>query len=105
MFEQSRRLSEPLRWGRREKTAVAVVVSCLVLALVAAGVYAITSGSSHVRGDCIEVTFASTDGAAQFHACGARAREICSAPAGYRGIEAELRLACRRAGFPFGARS
>ena len=23
MFEQSRRLSEPLRWGRREKTAVA----------------------------------------------------------------------------------
>ena len=27
MLEQSRRLSEPLRWGRREKTIVAVVVA------------------------------------------------------------------------------
>src|ERR1700676_4314188 len=42
MFEQSRRLSQPLRWGRREKTAVAVVVSCVLLALLGHGAYALT---------------------------------------------------------------
>ncbi len=46
MFDQSRRLSEPLRWGRREKTIVAVLLaSCVVLALAGLGAYALTSGS------------------------------------------------------------
>jgi hypothetical protein len=101
MFEQSRRLSEPLRWGRREKTAVGVLVSCLVLALAGLGAYALTSGAP-ARGDCLKVTFASTLGGAELHACGGQARRIC-ASGDFRGIAQELRAACGRAGFPFRA--
>jgi hypothetical protein len=99
MFDQSRRLSEPLRWGRREKAIVAVLGACTVLALAALGVYALVGGSP-ARGDCIKVTFASTLGGADVHACGARARRIC-ASGGFGGIEAELRAACTHAGFAF----
>jgi hypothetical protein len=102
MFDQSRRLSEPLRWDRREKAAVAVVLSCAVLALIGLGAYALTSGAP-TRSDCVRVTFASTLGGAEMHACGARARRMCAAGA-FHGIEQELRAACRRAGFPFVAR-
>jgi hypothetical protein len=99
MFDQSRRLSEPLRWGRREKTAVAAVLSCLLLALIGLGAYALTSGGPQ-RGDCIDVTFASTLGGAEMHECGGRARRVC-ASGDFRGIEQELRSACRHAGFPY----
>jgi hypothetical protein len=99
MFEQSRRLSQPLRWGRREKTAVAALLSCLVLALIALGAYALTSGSP-ARSDCVTVTFASTLGGADLHACGARARRVC-ASGDFRSIQQELGAACRRAGFPY----
>jgi hypothetical protein len=101
MFEQSRRLSEPLRWGRREKTAVAVLLSCLALALVGLGAFALTSGSP-ARGDCVDVTFASTLGGARLHECGQRARTICASPSGLGGIVAQMRAACRKAGFQFG---
>jgi len=101
MFEQSRRLSEPLRWGRREKIAVAAALSCLVLALVGLGAYALTSGAP-ARADCVDVTFASTLGGAKLHACGARARSVCASHGELRGITPELRQACKRAGFPFG---
>ncbi len=67
MFEQSRRLSEPLRWGRREKTVVAVLLSCVALALIGLGAYALTSGAP-ARRDCIDLTFASTLGVARVHA-------------------------------------
>jgi hypothetical protein len=100
MENRHRRLSEPLQWGRREKTAMAVVVSCVVVALVALGAYALTSGAP-ARRDCVSVTFASTLGAAQLHACGSRARRMCASGAG-PGIEKQLRVACRRAGFPYG---
>jgi|SRR2546421_10549659 len=103
MFDRSRRLAEPLRWGRREKAAVGAVLASVVLALVALGIYALTSGAP-ARNDCVEVTFASTVGGATLHACGARARQICVAGAA-RGIEQELRSACRRAGFPYKPRS
>jgi hypothetical protein len=103
MFDQSRRLSEPLRWGRREKAAVAVLASCLLLALIGLGAYALTSGAP-ARRDCVAVTFASTLGGAQLHACGARARTICASPDALRGIAAELQAACRRAGFPYDPR-
>jgi hypothetical protein len=99
MIDRSRRLSEPLHWGRREKLAVGAVLACAVLALAALGIYALTSGSP-ARRDCVEVTFASTLGGATLHACGGRARQVC-ASGGSRGIEAELRAACARAGFPF----
>lgn len=99
MQDHSRRLSQPLQWGRREKGAVAAVLACLALALGALGVYALTSGAP-ARADCVDVTFPSTLGAAKIHACGARARTIC-AGGGYEGIEAQLRGACAHAGFPF----
>jgi hypothetical protein len=99
MFEQSRRLSEPLRWGRREKTAVAAALSCLLIALVGLGVYALTSGSA-ARADCVRVTFASTLGGADLHGCGARARRIC-ASGSFRSIQQELREACVRAKLPY----
>jgi hypothetical protein len=102
MFDRSRRLAEPLRWGRREKVAVGAVLACLVLALAGLGVYALTSGS-RARSDCVDVTFASTVGGATLHACGSQARRVCAS--GGRGIEAELRSACRRAGFPYRPRS
>jgi hypothetical protein len=89
MIGQSKRLTEPLRWGRREKSVVAVLI-------------ALSSGSP-ARSDCVEVTFASTLGGATIHACGAHARHVCAAGAS-RGIEPELRAACRRAGFPYVAR-
>ena len=103
MFEQQRRLSQPLRWGRREKTVVAALLVCLALALAGLGVYAATSGAP-ARADCISATFPSTLGAAELHACGGQARRICAAgPVGaYKGIEQKLGLACRHAGYAFG---
>jgi len=99
MFEQSRRLAEPLRWGRREKTAVAVLLGCLALALVALGAFALTGGSP-ARKDCVTVTFASTLGGGDLHACGARAHRICAAGQ-FPSIQRELKAACARAGFPY----
>jgi|ERR1700689_3314165 hypothetical protein len=99
MQDQSRRLSEPLRWGRREKLAVGCLLAALVLALAGLGAFALTSGAP-ARKDCIEVTFASTLGGAEIQGCGEHARRIC-ASGQFRGIEAELRAACRRAGFPY----
>jgi hypothetical protein len=101
MMDQSKRLSEPLRWGRREKSAVAVLLACAALALLTLGVYGLSSGAP-ARADCINVTFASTLGAAQVHACGARARTICGSVDGYQGIEQSLRQSCRRAGLAVG---
>lgn len=101
MFEQSRRLSEPLRWGRREKATVALLLSIALIALLGLGAYALTSGSP-TRADCIDLTFASTLGGAHLHECGAAARRVCAAPGAFRGIAAELQAACRRARFPYG---
>ncbi len=99
MQDQSRRLSEPLRWGRREKTIVAVLLSCALVAAIGLGVFALTSGAP-ARADCIDVTFASTLGGAEIQACGSRAKRVC-ASGSFRGISQELRAACRRAGFPY----
>jgi hypothetical protein len=101
MIDQSKRLSEPLRWGRRERTVIAVVLACVALAVVGLGAYALTSGAP-ARKDCIEVTFASTLGGATEHACGAQARTVCASPGAFKSVADELRAACRRAGFPFG---
>jgi hypothetical protein len=103
MFEQSRRLSEPLRWGRRERTAIAATLACLLIALLALGAYALTSGSP-ARSDCIRVTFASTLGGADLHGCGAQARRIC-ASGQFASIEHELRAACLHARLPYKAPS
>jgi len=102
MFDRSRRLSEPLRWGRREKLAVSAVLACIVLGFAGLGI-ATLGGGSHSRRDCIDVTFASTLGASRLHACGAQARRICASPGQYRQIAEDLRVACERAGFRAGA--
>jgi hypothetical protein len=99
MFEQSRRLSQPLHWGRRERAALAALVSCLVLAVIALGAYALTSGGPS-RSDCVTVTFPSTLGGADLHACGSQARKVC-ASGDFRGIRTELSAACGRAGFAY----
>jgi hypothetical protein len=99
MVGQSKRLSEPLSWGRRERVVVAVLSACLLLAAVGLGAYALSSGS-RARADCVNVTFASTLGGATVHACGAHARHVCASGA-FAGIGQELRAACRRAGFPY----
>src|SRR5271155_3088093 len=99
MFDQSRRLSEPLPWGRREKTIVAIMLSCVVLALIGLGAFALTRGAP-ARADCVDVTFASTLGAARVHECGAKARGVCASGA-FHGIASQLRTACSKAGFPF----
>ncbi len=103
MQDQSRRLSEPLRWGRRERTAVAALLACVALAAAGLGVFALTSGSP-ARRDCIELTFASTLGGATVHACGSQARAICATPGAFHSVVAQLREDCRRAGFPFDRR-
>lgn len=101
MSEQSRRLSEPLRWGKRERAVTGALLVTLALALVGLGIYALSSGSP-ARRDCIDVTFASTLGGAELKGCGGHARQIC-ASGGFSHIEQELRTACSRAGFPYRA--
>src|ERR1035437_4915753 len=101
MFEQSRRLSEPLRWGRREKTAMSAVLAVVLAAAIALGAYALTTGSP-ARADCIRVTFASTLGGADLHGCGAQAKRICGS-GDFRSISPELGRACARAGFAYRA--
>jgi hypothetical protein len=100
MENRSKRLSEPLPWGRREKAIVAVLLSCLTLVLVGLGAFALTSGSKEPK-DCVDITFASTLGAARMHACGARAKTLCAAPQASREIAQPLEQACRRVGYPF----
>jgi hypothetical protein len=99
MQDQSRRLSEPLQWGRREKTIVAVVLSFVLVAVIGLGAFAVTKGSP-ARADCITLTFASTLGGAEVHQCGAQARKVCATPGAFHSIAAEFHAACRRAGFP-----
>lgn len=103
MMDRSKRLSEPLRWTRAGRVGIALVSACLLLAVVAGGIFAL-GGSTKEGRDCVSVTFASTLGGAQLHACGARARSLCASPAAFRAIAEELRTACRRAGFRFGVR-
>jgi hypothetical protein len=100
MMDQSKRLSEPLRWGRREKTVIAVLLSCVVLGVAGLSVLAL-SGGGPMRKDCVSASFASTLGGAEIHACGQNARLVCASSA-HRSIASQLRVACRRAGFPFG---
>jgi hypothetical protein len=97
--DHSRRLSEPLRWGRREKSAVALLACAVLIGLAALGAFALKSGAP-ARKDCVSVTFASTLGGAELNACGERARAVCASASTFRGIAAALDAACRHAGFP-----
>jgi hypothetical protein len=104
MMDQSKRLSEPLRWGRREKTAVAALLACLALAAVGLVVYGV-SGGAPKRAGCIQITFASTLGGAEAKACGGQARRICATAQDYAHSGEQLQQACRGAGYPYVPRS
>jgi hypothetical protein len=99
MQEQARRLREPLRWGRREKTAIGVFLAIVAAAVVALVIFAASSGAP-ARADCIDVTFANTLGASEVKACGEKARTICASGA-YRSVAGALREQCTRAGFAY----
>jgi hypothetical protein len=99
MQDQSQRLSQPLRWGRREKLAVGVLLAVVVVVLAGLGAFALTSGAP-ARRDCVDVTFASTLGGAEIKGCGERARRMC-ASGQFKGIAKELQAACARAGFAY----
>jgi len=99
MQEQARRLAEPLPWGRREKTVMAVFLSVVALALAGLLAYGLSSGAP-ARADCISVSFANTLGASQVKACGAKAQTVCASGA-YRGVSEQLRAQCTKAGFSY----
>jgi hypothetical protein len=100
MFEQSKRLSGPLRWTRAGRIAVIVAGACLLAAVAAIAIVALTSSPSP-RG-CIDYTFPSTLGAANVHVCGSRAREQCASPTSIPLPAATVAGICRRAGLRVG---
>lgn len=103
MVGQHKRLSEPLHWTRGARIAVAAASATLAAAIVALVLIASANAPKH-RAGCIEVTFASTLGAAVTHACGTKAKGMCADPAENPGLAAHdaLRAACRQAGLPYG---
>jgi hypothetical protein len=104
MVGHSKRLRQPLRWTRAGRLGV-IAVSALLLAVVAVGVVLASTSSPRLAPGCIEVTFASTLGAAAVHQCGSSARHTCAFPAQSPGLAAggALRDACRRARLPYGS--
>lgn len=73
--------------------AAALAAAVLVLVLATAG------SSSSSRAGCIDVTIASTTGAANVHACGTQARQFCREQAGRSTPEARaVRAPCARLG-------
>ncbi len=100
MQDQSRRLSQPLRWGRRERTIVAALLACVALAAAGLGAYALTSGAP-ARRDCIKST-SPPRWAARTSIVWRTGPRVCASPGAFRHVAAELRASCRRAGFPFG---
>jgi hypothetical protein len=99
MQDQAKRLSQPLRWGRREKTAMGVFGAIAAAAVIALIVFALSSGAP-ARADCITLRFANTLGGSEVKACGQKARTIC-ASGGYKGIADQVREQCTRAGFAY----
>jgi hypothetical protein len=102
MVGQQKRLSEPLRWTRGARIAVSCAAATLIAAVLAVVLIASANAPRH-RAGCIEITFASTLGAAFQHACGAKARAMCADPAENPGLAAHgaLKAACRQAGLPY----
>jgi hypothetical protein len=102
MMDQSKRLSEPLRWTRAGRLAVLAVAACALAAVIAVVVVVMTSAPRDRRG-CIDLTFPSTLGGANIYDCGPRAREQCASPRTLPIPADTLRDACRKAGYPYGS--
>lgn len=99
MQEQARRLREPLRWGRREKTVMALVAAVAAAAVIALVAFAVSSGAP-ARADCITLTFANTLGGSEVKACGQKAGMLCRSGA-YPHLADQMRAQCAQAGFSY----
>jgi hypothetical protein len=103
MMDQSRRLSEPLKWTRAGKLSMIAVSVLLAVCVIGAGTYGLVHGFSKKQTPgCIDVIVPSTLGGADVHACGSKAKQLCGAPggAGLAGNDS-LRSQCRREGYAF----
>jgi hypothetical protein len=98
MIDHSKRLARPVRWTRAGKL-LAAGCSLLLVVAVTLGIVLSSPAPGHGPG-CINVTFASTLGGADFNACGSQARRICLAPQSYPHLASALRAECRRVGYP-----
>jgi hypothetical protein len=101
--DHSKRLSEPLKWTRMGKIAVASILAGVLVGVLGLAVYSALGGTSESAG-CVDVTFASTLGGSRLHACGEQAREVCASPASNPEATAggALQTACEQAGYPYG---
>lgn len=101
MEGQWERQNTPLRGlSGRERRVLAPFAAVLVLALVALGVYLAVDNGSGSQAGCVDVTGASTMGAATYHACGRDAARFCRSEANRTATFAhDLRAQCRRAGY------
>ena len=100
MENRSKRLSEPLRWGRREKAVVAVLASCVVIVLIGLGAYRADErlgGAEGLRGHNVRQHPRRGQ-----DACLRRARQDpVRRPTGLEGDRAAAEAGLRRAGYPF----
>ncbi len=100
MENRSKRLSEPLRWGRREKTVVAVLRQLRADRVDWARRLCPDKRLEEPK-DCVDITFASTLGAAHDARLWRARQDLCAAPQASKEIAQPLKQACRRAGYPF----
>jgi hypothetical protein len=83
----------PLR--PRQRLVGLIGLGLLAACAVAVVLALVLGGGDAKRAGCVDVTVASTTGGAAIHACGERARRLCSAPETPRTVL----TACRRAGY------
>jgi hypothetical protein len=102
MVGQAERLKRQHHWGAREKLAIVALLACLLVGVVVAAIYAAQAPSQGGESaGCIDITFASTLGAAEEHACGKQARLACaSGLSSDSTFQSALRVQCKRAGYP-----
>jgi hypothetical protein len=82
----------------RERRVMLVIATLLCACAIGIGTAVLTSASGSSAPGCINVTFASTTGAAVMHACGGRAARLCRGAIPVARKIADLRRQCRDAG-------
>jgi hypothetical protein len=98
---QWERQHTPVRFDTPKARWILGIGTVVVIALVAALVLSGVGSKTAVKPGCISLTLASTTGGAQFHACGADARQWCLQQGRQASADAaKLRAACRREGYP-----
>ena len=96
-------VARPAKVGRREKWIIGAGVGLLAVIAVAV-VIAFTSVQKTSRNGCIDVSAATVIGGSELYRCGAKARDLCTAPSGPGTANLAFRRAladaCRKAGLP-----